>query len=52
MKLFNVMDTSFDRFDETIRRYPQKTFNNLGLEYTLCFRIAVNMFCSVNASSI
>ena len=34
MKLFNVMDTSFDRFDETIRRYLQKTFNNLGLEYT------------------
>ena len=28
------MDTSFDKFDETVRRYLAKTFNNLGLEYT------------------
>lgn len=34
MKLFNVMDTSFEKFDETVRRYLQKTFNNIGLEYT------------------
>ena len=34
MKLFNVMDTSFSKFDETVRRYLAKTFNNLGLEYT------------------
>ena len=34
MRLFNIMDTSFESFDETVRRYLQKTFNNLGLEYT------------------
>ena len=34
MKLFNIMDTSFEKFDETVRRYLQKTFNNIGLEYT------------------
>ena len=34
MKLFEVMDTSFDKFDQTVRRYLQKTFNNLGIEYT------------------
>ena len=34
MKLFNVMDTSFEKFDDTVRRYLAKTFNNLGLEYT------------------
>lgn len=34
MKLFNIMDTSFEKYDETIRRYLQKTFNSIGLEYT------------------
>ena len=34
MKLFNIMDISFEKFDETVRRYLAKTFNNLGLEYT------------------
>lgn len=34
MKLFNIMDTSFEKFDDTVRRYLQKTFNNIGLEYT------------------
>ena len=28
------MDTSFEKFDETVRRYLSKTLNNLGLEYT------------------
>ena len=28
------MDISFDKFDETVRRYLAKTFNNLGLDYT------------------
>ena len=28
------MDISFEKFDETVRRYLAKTFNNLGLEYT------------------
>lgn len=28
------MDTSFEKYDETIRRYLQKTFNSIGLEYT------------------
>lgn len=34
MKLFKTMDISFERFDETVRRYLAKTFNSLGLEYT------------------
>ena len=34
MRIFNVIDTSFEKFDETVRRYLQKTFNNIGLEYT------------------
>lgn len=34
MRLFNIMDTSFEKYDDTIRRYLQKTFNNIGLEYT------------------
>lgn len=34
MKLFDIMQTSFDAFDETIRTYLSKTFNNLGIQYT------------------
>ena len=34
MKLFNLMETSFDTFDETVRKYLAKTFNSLGYNYT------------------
>lgn len=34
MKLFKKTELSFEKFDDTVRRYLQKTFNNLGLEYT------------------
>jgi len=34
MKLFNIIQTSFDNYDQTIRSYLSKTFNNLGLQYT------------------
>lgn len=34
MKLFNIMDTAFDNFDNTVRTYLQKTFNDLGFNYT------------------
>lgn len=34
MKLFNTIDTSFDKFDETVKRYLSKAFNSLGIEYT------------------
>ena len=34
MKLFKVLQTSFDKFDKSVRDYLSKTFNNLGLEYT------------------
>ena len=34
MNLFKKTELSFDKFDETIKRYLAKTFNNLGLEYT------------------
>ena len=34
MKLFKTIETSFEKYDETIRRYLSKTFNNLGMEYT------------------
>lgn len=34
MKLFNIIDTSFNRFDNTVRKYLQKTFGDLGMNYT------------------
>lgn len=34
MKLFNIMETAFSNFDNTVRTYLQKTFNDLGLNYT------------------
>ena len=34
MKLFKTIDSSFEKFDDTVRRYLAKTLNNLGLEYT------------------
>ena len=34
MKLFNVIDTSFERFDNTVRIYLQKTLASLGINYT------------------
>lgn len=34
MKLFTVMQTSFENFDNTVRAFLSKTFNNLGLQYT------------------
>lgn len=34
MKLFEIMDTAFNNFDNTVRTYLQKTFNDLGYNYT------------------
>ena len=34
MKLFSIMETAFDSFDNTVRTYLQKTFNDLGFNYT------------------
>ena len=34
MKLFKLTATSFENFDETVRRYLAKTLNSIGLEYT------------------
>ena len=34
MKLFKIIDTSFQNFDDTVRRYLSKTLNSIGLEYT------------------
>lgn len=34
MNLFKKSELNFEKFDETVRRYLAKTFNNLGLEYT------------------
>lgn len=34
MRLFNILETSFSSFDSTVRKYLQKTFENLGLNYT------------------
>lgn len=34
MKLFEIMDTAFNNFDKTVRTYLQKTFNDLGYNYT------------------
>ena len=34
MRLFEIMDTTFDRFDQSVRTYLAKTFSNLGLQYS------------------
>ncbi len=34
MKLFKVMDTMFDNFDNSVQTYLAKAFNSLGLKYT------------------
>lgn len=34
MRLFNIIDTQFERFDETVRTYLQKTLASLGINYT------------------
>ena len=34
MKLFKQTETTFDNFDDTVRAYLAKTFNNLGMEYS------------------
>ena len=34
MKLFKIIQTSFDNFDSSVRDYLSKTFGNLGLDYT------------------
>lgn len=33
MKLFNVIDTTYDRFDTNVNNYLTKAFNSLGIEY-------------------
>ena len=34
MKLFNVIETTFENYDNTVRTYLSKVFDNLGLQYT------------------
>lgn len=34
MRLFKLMSTTFDNFDDTIKNFLSKTFNNLGLQYS------------------
>ena len=34
MKLFNIIDTSFQNFDATINKYLTKALNNIGIEYS------------------
>lgn len=34
MKLFKNIETTFDNFDESIKSFLSKAFNNLGLQYT------------------
>lgn len=34
MKLFDIMATSFENFDNTVRNYLSKTFNSIGYQYT------------------
>lgn len=33
MKLFSVIETSYDKFDKTVQNYLSKAFNSLGLDY-------------------
>ena len=34
MRLFNIIDTQFERFDETVHTYLQKTLASLAINYT------------------
>ena len=34
MKLFNVIETSYDRYDETIKKYLSNVFGSLGMQYS------------------
>ena len=34
MKLFDILDTTFENFDNTVRTYLSKTFDSLGMNYT------------------
>ena len=34
MKLFKIMETAFDQFDESVRLYLQKAFDAVGYQYT------------------
>ena len=34
MKLFKTIDTAYNNFDNTVKTYLQKTFGNLGMNYT------------------
>lgn len=34
MKLFSIMQTAYDNFDQSVKTYLAKTFNSLGLQYT------------------
>ena len=34
MKLFNVIDTTFENFDNTVKTYLNKVFNNNGIQYS------------------
>ena len=34
MKLFSVLETSFENFDRSVRTYLSKTFNSIGYQYT------------------
>lgn len=34
MKLFNIIDTTFENFDSTVKNYLSKTFNDLGMNYS------------------
>ena len=34
MKLFNIMQTTFENYDTTVKQYLSKTFNNLGYQYS------------------
>lgn len=34
MRLFKLMSTTFDNFDNTIKNFLSKTFNDLGLQYS------------------
>lgn len=34
MRLFNIISTNFENFDETVKSYLQKSLRSLGIEYT------------------
>lgn len=54
MKLFKLLQTSFDNFDNTINQYLNKAFDSLGIQYSnnQIFKVILNAISSIFQNTI